>query len=750
MASRARAVAPFALTALTAAAGLSLGRVFDSGRFVAPVLAAALLPHGVGALGRRLRWSIGMTIGVTVLVVAGFVLWALLPGTTWFGIPTGSTFDALDHQLSGGWHVLRTAPAPAPVTDGTRLLAVIAIAIVATFADWLAFRRYATLGAISPALVLFVWSSTLGTSSDETLTVIGFGLAAAAFLVVQNIAVLDRRRTWLVVPRRARTHWLVPATVLGVGALAVGLALAPAVPGADGDPLLDFANPGPQASGGRSYNTTVAPLLDVGAKLSRRDDIDLFTVGSPQPDYWRLVALDDFTSDGGAAQWTMSAAGSDEVRDDLPEQGPRDSMHQEYTIGPLGERWLPAAYRAVATSTPALVVTSSSTLVSDADSIRGLRYRVDSILGPIPDAVTEQQKAATAGAVPKDVRRYTELPANFPKSIADEAQRVVTEAGATTPYAQAAALRDWFWATFTYDINVSSGDDTNAIVTFLRERRGFCVQFASTFAVMARSLGIPARVAVGFTPGAEANGTYTVSAHDAHAWPEIYLAGLGWTHLFDPTPPAETHAAAGGSNVPGDSTSIVTVPPPPTAVPTTTTPSGAGTTTPATTNAPLTPRVSTDEPDGGSNIWLIVVAVLAVLVLVPLAYAMFVIIAKSRRRARRRGAEDPAAAVHGAWEEALDRLHEAHVPRDRALTPLELARDAPRHGVTAATRPLRTLARSYSTTRYSNATTTPDDARRAWDSVDEIDRALDTGLSRRERWRRRLDPSTLRVPARRG
>jgi hypothetical protein len=160
--------------------------------------------------------------------------------------------------------------------------------------------------------------------------------------------------------------------------------------------------------------------------------------------------------------------------------------------------------------------------------------------------------------------------------------------------------------------------------------------------------------------------------------------------------------------------------------------------------------VSASESDGGSNIWLIVVAVLAVLVLVPLAYVIFVILTKSRRRARRRAAGDPASAVHGAWEEALDRLHEARVPRDPALTPLELARRAPRHGVTAATRPLRTLARTYSTVRYGNAATTAEEAQRAWESVDEIDRALDSGLSRRERWRRRLDPSTLRVPARRG
>src|SRR5204863_2665129 len=138
--------------------------------------------------------------------------------------------------------------------------------------------------------------------------------------------------------------------------------------------------------------------------------------------------LDDFSSDAGVAQWTLSAEGGGEVRDDLPEKGPRGSIHQEYSIGPLGERWLPAAYRAVATSTPALAVTSSATLVSDADTIRGLRYGVDSLLSPTPAAVTEPQQAATARAVPDDVRLYTELPADLPASIAQEARRVVTEA----------------------------------------------------------------------------------------------------------------------------------------------------------------------------------------------------------------------------------------------------------------------------------------------------------------------------------
>ena len=501
MATRARVVAPFALAALSAAAGLSLGRVFDSGRFILPVLGAALLPHAIGALTRaapmagmdrrrvgrrraRRRTSCGRSCR----------------STTTFGLPTSSTFDTLERQLRGGWHVLRTAPAPAPVTDGTLLLAVIATWAVATVADWLAFRRNATLAAVAPALVLFVWSSTLGTSDHQTLTVSAFAIAAGAFLMVQNIAVLDQRRSWLVSSKPARGHWLAPAVLLGLVALLVGLVLAPALPGAENDPILEFANSGPNRNGGRSYSTRVPPLVDVGAKLQTEDNYEVFTVQASQPEYWRLTALDDFTTEGGG-QWTLSAEGGDEVDDDLPEHLTDGTLHQEYDIGRLGERWLPAAFRPVAASTPALVVRSSGTLVSDEDTVQGLQYTADSRLAPPRAAITPEQQAATARRVPAALRQFTTLPAGMPTVIAGTAQQVVADAGATTPYAQAEALRDYFWANYVYDLDVDPRDDTNAIANFISEKRGFCVQFASTYAVMARSLGIPSRVAVGFTPG---------------------------------------------------------------------------------------------------------------------------------------------------------------------------------------------------------------------------------------------------------
>ena len=117
---------------------------------------------------------------------------------------------------------------------------------------------------------------------------------------------------------------------------------------------------------------------------------------------------------------------------------------------------------------------------------------------------------------------------------------------------------------------------------------------------------------------------------------------------------------------------------------------------------------------------------------------------KRRRRARRRDADDPAVAVSGAWDEALDRLHEADArPRSPRTPRSSSRRTVPDARAATAARPLHDLARAYSAARYGDAATGPDDARDAWTSLDELERALDDGVSWTRRWRRRLDPSTL-------
>jgi hypothetical protein len=284
MVRRARLAAPLALAALSVVAVLSLGRVVDSGRYVLPVVGAALVPHALGALVRWRGWSVWIGAALAAAGLAVYVVLVLEPSTTIAGLPGADTWHAIETQLSGGWHLLRTAPAPAPATDGAILLAVLAVWVMAALADWLGFGRNTALAAISPALVFFVWTSTLGTDDTQVLLTIGFCAAAGAFVLAQNVALLDQRRSWLVSQRGARPHWMAPAAVVGGAAIVVALVVAPLVPGSDADPLLDVAGTGRSGSGGHSYKPVTAPFVDIGEKLDAVDDGELFTVRSETPD----------------------------------------------------------------------------------------------------------------------------------------------------------------------------------------------------------------------------------------------------------------------------------------------------------------------------------------------------------------------------------------------------------------------------------------------------------------------------------
>src|SRR5690606_28719934 len=86
------------------------------------------------------------------------------------------------------------------------------------------------------------------------------------------------------------------------------------------------------------------------------------------------------------------------------------------------------------------------------------------------------------------------------------------------------------------------GDDD--LLAFLSPagRTGYCEQFSASMALMARSLGIPARVAVGFLSPERAGNDWVFSAHDLHAWPELYFEGAGWVR-FEPTPGSRSGGA---------------------------------------------------------------------------------------------------------------------------------------------------------------------------------------------------------------
>src|SRR2546429_2014914 len=302
---------------------------------------------------------------------------------------------------------------------------------------------------------------------------------------------------------------------------------------------------------------------------------------------------------------------------------------------------------------------------------------------------------------------------------------------------------------FHYSLDVdltSDAQSQNAISQFLQSRTGFCVQFASSFTAMARAVGLPARVAVGYTPGRydSISGVYRVTSEEAHAWGEVWLAGVGWTR-FEPTP---------NSDLPGGTRGVarLTAPSSPaTAAPATSTPVGSAPTTPASAPAPRnTAQVDINAPGSGGGKggftfdWKIVMALIAGALAGAVGVAGAIVFAKRRRRRRRRDDPDPAGAITGAWEEGLDRLREAGVERQPARTPPGPAQHTPAPVPQAAAPPLRHLAETYSSARYGSVTPDAERAKQAWRDASSVSAALRAGAGLRERWRRRLDPTPLR------
>lgn len=161
----------------------------------------------------------------------------------------------------------------------------------------------------------------------------------------------------------------------------------------------------------------------------------------------------------------------------------------------------------------------------------------------VPSLTADDLRTATIGDPPGDAD-YLGLPST---EHLDQVRAVAGEvtAEATTPYEQAMALQGYLRsaANFTYDTRVPPARSQDAVWDFLQNRRGYCVQFATAMAIMARTLDIPSRVAVGFLPGdARQDGTaieYVVTGRQAHAWPELYFADFGWVR-FEPTPAEQT------------------------------------------------------------------------------------------------------------------------------------------------------------------------------------------------------------------
>ena len=475
--------------------------------------------------------------------------------------------------------------------------------------------------------------------------------------------------------QRGSRSLLVSGAVLGTLAVVAGVTAGPRLPGAEDEAVLEWR--AEQDQGGQ--RVTISPLVDIRSRLVDQRDVEVFRVEATERSYWRLTSLDTF-EDG---IWKSSGRYSS-VNGDLPgSSGDAADVpaEQVFTIEALSALWLPAAFEPAEIEAPTDVRyhEGSSTLIVDTDvnDSDGFVYRVFSEL---PRLTPDQLRAAGDG-IPADVAdEYLALPANV-SALSEQTARDWTE-GATTAYDKALALQDRFQE-FTYSLEVPPGHSPNAIDAFLQVRTGYCEQFAGTFAVMARQLGLPARVAVGFTPGEQDptdDRLYRVRGEHAHAWPEVWLGDAGWV-AFEPTPGRGAPGAESYTGLPEaqDTSGPATTPTTQATTPSSTPdapfdPDAPTTATTAPEVAPAAPlALGDDGGDGGGDggpastiVALVGLAALAYLVGVPAALA-------ARRRVRRRRATTPGARIELAWIEATEALAAAGTPQLAHETAGELA-----------------------------------------------------------------------------
>ena len=737
--------AEVALVAVTVTVAFGLGRMFGDSAFVGSVLTAAIASHLLAMGVRRLRLGL---LWAAIISMAGLVIaitWLQYPDTALWGLPTSTTWDVFSDDVSVAWDAFGVVKAPVEVLPGFVTVAAIAMWIFAFLADVAAFRVDTSFEALVPSATIFIFTSMLGAPRFRVLATAAYLATALLFVLIFRIA-RPRGPTIAVVGTDLRRRQMLLQTggTLTVVAVLGALILGPVLPGVDAAPVFDWKNLDGNEGSAR---VTLSPLVDARGRLVEQADVELFRVRAPQPAYWRITSLGRFdgavwgsSGEYSRARGTLGTSVTDEF----------ETMEADFAITNLGDIWFPAAFEPVSISgVSANWDEGSQSLITDRGfGTIGAQYTVESRL---PRYAADTLRAAD-GPIPLAIQEeYLQLPDAFSTDAGILANAIIANARASTPYDKAFALQEYFRDGFRYSLDVPTGHDNDRIEQFLFvDRAGYCEQFAGTYAAMARHVGLPSRVATGFTPGQRQGDTYIVRGEHYHAWPEIYLTGIGWV-AFEPTPNRGAPGAESYTGVEyqqaasGDPNAATTAP----AVPDTT-PIGAGPIFPENVSeipffdeTPLTNAPAADD-GGGSSQWairlFIAVAILAGLtgiwiVGVPLLRGA------ARRRRFKRATTNPAM-VEAAWLDLLEQLEVAGVPPEVSETHREYATRASReanvnHGE------MQTMAEMVDGARYGEDDLVDAEALRARHLVTTLEHELAGRATSQQRFLRSVDPRPL-------
>ncbi|MER5390376.1 DUF3488 and transglutaminase-like domain-containing protein [Saccharopolyspora sp. NPDC002686] len=638
-------------------ASTSFAGVLADSRWVFPALLVVVVVAALGVLGRRLHWPLYATAstqvaGVLVVLSSQFAEHAVL-GL----LPGPAAISELGELLSGAADVVRTGVPPVPAEPALQALVCLGLGLVAIVVDLV------VVGLRSPAvsgLLLLCVFAIPASLSDTMLPWWTFVAGGVGFAVL--LASGGQHRRWRRHEDREQvTRALFGPTSTAVAGTAGVIALLTGVvfTGVGTEGRL----PGsvPEQFGGTD-GIGLQPFTSLRGQLNRDKEVELFRVrGLKEPTYLRALTLRKFDPERGWELEGLTQGVEANAQLPLPEGtdiGEGDAQRVE--IQPIGYRdpWLPVF------GVPRFL------------SGMGVNWRYDPASG-IAFTQTNQesrpyvQQLVVPKPTPEQLRdargpmrvapEYLDT-TGIPPQVTDLAQRLTADAG--TEFDKAVALNRYFTDPsngFRYDLQTAPAGGGDALSEFLfRGKRGFCEQYASSMAALLRAVGIPSRVAIGFTAGYRQGDERVITTEDAHAWVEAYFPRWGW-QTFDPTPLSDGRSALpqylNSELHPAQQPSSAPDPAQPSTPPTDgSTPGGGPQDDQGARPAPVDPR-ETEQ----SNPWPIAIGVL-VLALALLAAPA--VVREVRRRQRVRAISGGAAGSAGlAWQEVLDEF------RDRGAQP---------------------------------------------------------------------------------
>lgn len=533
---------------------LPLLRVVEPGAWVWGAFAIIVVVLGVAHAARRFGLSSFAVslIGIGAWVITVTALFAR--GSALFGIiPTPATFR--DVPLLFGAAMAQVRDGAAPLSAGLPLaFAIVAGAgLLAVAIDYVVTVGRMPLLAIVALITISLIPSIAVPQPLDLGTFIVFAVGLLLLLGAET-ATRDRARAGARAGARDRSEAAhpeadearVPGARRGTAITAIGVGAAALVVAIVATPVL----PAPVLGGTDVVairGNSIDPSLDLGRDLRRPQETEVLQIRSdaPAPPYLRAVTLSRFDGE----TWQPDRGLTDSVEEQFePLTVDADVPVVEYTatvqIVNYVSPWLPVPYSATALEGLEgdwSVLPQNRTVISRSASPQGQDYQITYSV-PRPSA---ERIRATEARIDGDPRAL-HLPEDDPAVAAIREQALAVTSATSSDYDALVALQRWFRGlNFEYSLSapVRSGFDgtgLEAVQEFLELKSGYCVHFASAFAIMARTLDMPARIVVGYLPGSATNESiddqtvHEVYSSQLHAWPEVHFEGIGWVP-FEPT-----------------------------------------------------------------------------------------------------------------------------------------------------------------------------------------------------------------------